>query len=393
MTKIQSRLPSRFTLLKLTSCLALLAAGSLVSAGELYKLRQLPIGSFGGEIATKADNPGFFGTVVFTHVEIDNIKDANGDDITLNAVPGGVIPLPTKTRGIPIPDGTYKLNLVPATVDFNQKMDVVNLVGGYLTETEYNGGRVAFAVNLPLMKVTRSFIATQPLGTVSPTPGAPLPAQLQAAINQLAAGVNVQVQAGVAASSVSQNQDVTGIGDTEMSMVWIRHKDNMKIAAGMSVYVPTGKYDKNRGPNPGYGDFYTIRPGVAVTYALNPDNASNTWDSGVTLAARIAYGMNTKNKDTDYKSGNFMYGEAAVVKVSGNWAIGSNLFLIQQVSDDSGTGVPADGARYKNMGIGPFMSFKLPGQDAGFNLGYTRNFGSRNALVASAIQMRFIKAW
>ena len=38
-------------------------------------------------------------------------------------------------------------------------------------------------------------------------------------------------------------------------------------AGGVSLFLPTGNYDKNRGPNPGFGNFYTLRPGIALSYA------------------------------------------------------------------------------------------------------------------------------
>lgn len=391
MKKNHHGIPSAFPLHKLAACLVLLGVGGTAMAGEGYKLRQSPFGSFGGEIAAKADSPGFFGTAILTDVKIEEVKDGDGNNIT---VPGRSVPMPTgtPTKGA-VPDGTYQLVVKPGTIDFNQKQTNVNLIGGYLTETEYSSGRIAFAVNVPIIKMSRTFVVTQADGTVSPTVNPAFPPALQGGIAAVGAAVNTQVKAAVAATSAAQNAEVSGLGDTELSTVWIHHKDHLKVAAGVSVYVPTGKYDKNRGPNPGFGDFYTIRPGVAVSYALNPDKTSNAWDSGVTIAGRVSYGMNTKNKETDYKSGNFIYGEAAIVKVSGDWAFGTNVLAIQQTTDDEGTGVPVDGARYKNFGYGPFVSYKLPGQDAGFNFSVMRNFGSRNALVAQGLQLRFIKAW
>jgi hypothetical protein len=201
------------------------------------------------------------------------------------------------------------------------------------------------------------------------------------------------VQAGVAAVAASHNKEVSGFGDTELSMVWIKHKDRLKVAAGVSLFVPTGVYDKTRGPNPGFGSFYTLRPGIALTYSLNADHAASTWDSGVTVAGRLSYGINSTNTETDYRSGNFLYGEVAAMKVMGNWAFGSNLLVTQQVTDDSGVGAPADGNRYHTFGIGPFLSYKIPGKDAGFNLQYSDNFGARNALVVKSLQLRFVKAW
>ena len=378
-------------LLQTAACLALIGAGAPALAGEAYKLRQSPIGQFGGEMAASADNPGFFGTAALTYLRIDRVLDENGNDIS---VPARAQPLPTATpTGGAVPNGTYTLIVPPGSIDFHQTQTQLNLLGGYVTDSKYGDGRLLFAINLPLIRQSRSFLAAQALGTVSPTPPAGTPAPLLGAINAVAAGTNAAIQSGLAAGAASQNAEVSGIGDVELSMAWIRQMDRLKIAAGASLYLPTGTYDKARGPNPGFGNFYTLRPGVALTYSLNPNHTDSTWDAGVTLAGRISYGVNSSNKDTDYRSGNFLYTEVGVIKVSGNWAYGANLLSLQQVSDDSGTGAPANGNRLKNFSAGPFLSYKLPGKDAGFNLHYSQNFGGRNTLLAKALQLRFIKAW
>jgi hypothetical protein len=369
------------TLLKMAGCLVLAGIGLNATAVEGFKLRQSPIGAFGGEMAAGVDNPGLFGTASLTHVDISKVVDGNGNGITL---PAQTVPLA----------GAFRLNVAPGSIDFHQSQTQLNLVGGYLTESLYANGRLAFAVNVPVITMGRSFMGMQPLGTVSPIP---VPGPIAAG----AVVANNTVQARVAASSATQNVGVTGFGDTELSAVWVRHQDRLKVAAGVSLFVPTGAYDKNRGPNPGSGNFYTVRPGVAVTYALNPNSSGSTWDAGVTLAGRLSYGVNSTNKDTDYRSGKFVYAEVGAVKVSGNWAFGTNLLAIQQVSNDTspligstclGT-VDAAGCRYKTYGVGPFVSYKLPGKDAGFNLQYSQNFGGRNALVAKSLQLRFVKAW
>jgi hypothetical protein len=378
-------------LIKSVICLALAAIGMNAQAGEGYKLRQSAVGLFGGEMAASADNPGFFGTVGLTSADIYKIVDGSGNKIVL---PGRTVPLPTGTpTGGALPNGTYSVVVPDGTIDFSQKQTQVNLVGGYLTEGTYADGKIAFAVNIPLIKQSRTFITTQGTGVVSPTPPAAMPAPLKGAIAAVAAAVNAQVVAGVAAQAATQNVDTSGIGDTELSMLWVHHVDRLKVVAGASLYVPTGSYDKNRGPNPGFGNFYTLRPGVAVTYSLNKNHTDSAWDAGVTIAGRVSYGFNTTNKDTDYRSGNFLYAEAGITKVTGDWAFGANVLVVQQTTDDSGTGAPADGARYKNYGAGPFISYKIPGMDAGFNLHYTENFGSQNALVARTVQLRFIRAW
>jgi len=353
-------------------------------AAESYKLRQAPVGAFGGEIAASADKPGFFGTASLTSLQIYSIADAAGNDVA----PPAISPIQLN------PALPYKVAFPAGKLAFNQDQTQLNLVGGYLTESTYGNGHVAFAINLPFIQQKRTYVVTQPAGTL--TPAATVPPLSPAIVGQLNAGTaaaNAQVQARIAAASAIQNLEVSGMGDTELSTVWVRHADRLKVAAGVSLFVPTGSYDKNRGPNPGFGNFYTLRPGVAVTYNLNPKHTDASWDAGVTIAGRVSYGINTRNKDTDYKSGNFIYAEGGIVKVNGNWAYGVNVLSTQQISDDTGTGVPAGGNRYKTNGVGPFVSYKLPGKDAGVNLQYSDNFGGRNAIVAKSLQLRFVKAW
>lgn len=367
---------------RLMTLLLLGLGAATVQAGEGYKLRQAPVGAFGGEIASGADNPGLFGTASLSLIDIYKVVDGNGNTIQ----PAPVPPVQLTPN--------FKLDFPAGSLDVRQKQTQLNLLGGYLSENVYAGGRLAFAVNVPLITVNRSFVVTQAAGTLSPTPTSPpLSATQMGQLSAAAQQANSSVQARVLAASASQNADVTGLGDTELSMVWVRHQDRLKVAAGASVFLPTGEYDKNRGPNPGFGNFVTLRPGVAVSYALNPNHTQSSWDSGVTVAGRLSYGINTVNIDTNYKSGNFVYAELGVAKVTGNWAFGANVLTIRQVTDDSGTGATLGANRYKNNGFGPFVSYKLPGRDAGFNLQYSDNFGSENALVARVLQLRFIKAW
>jgi hypothetical protein len=375
--------PRQFILASLP-WVCLLACGLNAQAAESYKLRQPPVGAFGGEIAASADNPGFFGTASLTQLQIYKIADANGN----NVAPASIAPIQLN------PALPYKVAFPTGSLAFNQDQTQLNLVGGYLTEGTYGDGHVAFAINVPFIQQKRTFVVTQPAGTLTPaatTP--PLSAAIVGQLNAGAAQANAQVQAKVLAAGVNQNLETSGLGDTELSTVWVRHVDRLKVAAGVSLFVPTGSYDKNRGPNPGFGNFYTLRPGVAVTYNLNPKHSDETWDSGVTIAGRVSYGLNTRNKDTDYKSGNFIYSEGGIVKVRGDWAYGVNVFSIQQISDDTGSGATLGGNRYKTNGVGPFVSFKLPGKDAGFNLQYSDNFGGRNAIVVKSLQLRFVKAW
>jgi hypothetical protein len=375
------------------TCGVFIACGMSANAAENYKLRQSPVGSFGGDIATPADKPGFFGTASLTQVSIEGIKGPTGAQLT-QAGPFSNTPLGSVNPAFAALNA-IKVSVGDGAVSLLQDQTQLNVAGGYLTESKYADGRIAFVANIPLMKQSRTALLTYPNATFS----SPIPA-----INNynviIPAAINGAVAAGAASASKTASDDISGFGDTELSAVWIRHTDRLKVAAGISVFVPTGKYSVARDAvlqtNPGFGDFYTIRPGVAFTYNLNPNHTHQDWDAGVTIAGRIAYGVNTVNKDTKYKSGNFVYSEAAIVKVSGDWALGMNVFSTQQVSDDTYSGTNTTKTmygRYQTLGGGPFISYKIPGENAGINFQVNDNYQGKNAIKVKSYQLRLIKAF
>jgi len=382
-----------------------IACGMNAHAAENFKLRQSPLGSFGGDIATPADKPGFFGTASLTQANIEGIKGPTGEAYTK---PTGVTNLSLTNLAALKQDarinaalasnpalGPMQVTVDNTKVSLKQDQTVVNLAFGYLTETKYSEGRVAFVANVPLLKQSRTLLLTP--SPVSFSPSQPQYASARPTVSGLLNQANIN---DANDKSNLATGDATGLGDIELSTVWVRHTGPLKVAAGVSVYVPTGKYnavsDANSQANPGFGNFYTIRPGVAFTYNLNPSQAQQDWDAGVTIAGRVSYGVNTVNKDTLYKSGNFIYSEAAVVKVSGDWAVGMNVFSTQQVTDDTYSGTDLTklvNGRYKTLGGGPFVSYKIPGTDAGLNFQVNNNFQGRNAINVKSYQLRLIKAF
>ena len=369
--------------------LACLSANALAAEG--FRLRHPPVGLFGPEIAGRVDTPGFFGTASLSHARVDEVVGNSGDTL---ALPARVLPLPTGApTGGAVPNGTYALQVPAGRVDLAQNQTQLNLVGGLVTRPDYAGGSFALRVNVPFIRQSRSFAATQPPGAVAPAPSAQLPAQLRGAISAVAAAANAQVQSTLAASAATQNTDVSGLGDIELSAAWVRRIERLRVAANLNLHLPTGKYDRTRGPNPGFGDFYTLQPSVAVTYALGDSLDSPRWAQGVSLAGRVSYGVNSTNRDTDYRTGNFIALECAAVKVMGPWAVGANLLSVQQVTDDRAAGVVVADSRYRSHAAGPFVAYKFPGRDLAFNVQLSQSFGGRNALVARTLQLRLVGAW
>lgn len=370
---------------------AFAALPTSVLAAEGFRLRHPPVGLFGPEIAARVDAPGFFGTVSLSHARVDDVVGNSGDTL---AVPARVRPLPTgaATAGA-VPNGTYALQVPAGRVDLSQTQTQLNLVGGLVTRADYAGGSFAVRLNIPLIRQSRSFLATQAQGAVSPVPSAQLPAQLRGAISAVAAAANAQVQSALAATAATHNTDVSGLGDIELSAAWVRRMERLRVAASLNLHLPTGKYDRARGPNPGFGDFYTLQSGVALTYALGGSTDIPRWMQGVSLAGRASYGVNSTNRDTDYRSGNFVALEGAAVKVMGPWAVGANLLSVHQVTDDRAAGAVVPDMRYRTHAAGPFVAYKFAGRDLAFNAQLSQSFGGRNALVARTLQFRLVGAW
>ena len=113
----------------------------------------------------------------------------------------------------------------------------------------------------------------------------------------------------------------------------------------------------------------------------------------MTLAGRAVYGVNSTNRDTDYRTGNYAAVEGAVVKVIGAWAAGANLLALRQVTDDRAAGVAVADSRYRTNAAGPFVAYKLPGRDMALNLHWSQSFGGRNALVSRTLQLRVVGTW
>ena len=375
-------------LLSAISVASMFVSGTHANAAESWKLRQSPNGSFGGDIFAPAEKPGFFGGVSIATPTITGVKGPTGNTVT---TPSGVTNVPlgalSQAAASALAPNNYTVSVAEGAVVLNQDQTQINLGGGYITEGTYADGKLMFAANVPFIKATRTGSLVFPSATFSGPAG---PAQLPATIT---GPVNASVKAGADARAKLASGSTEGLGDTELSTVWIKNTDRLRVTAGVSLFVPTGKFDPvrqaNLQANTGSGDFYTVRPGASFAYNLDPKER-------ITVAGRFAYGFNTVNKDTQYKSGNFVYAEGAIAKVIGDVAFGLNVYSIQQISDDSYSGTDKKiviNGRYKTMGGGPFISYKLPGQDMALNFQISNNFKGENAIVVKTYQLRLMRAF
>ncbi len=103
--------------------------------------------------------------------------------------------------------------------------------------------------------------------------------------------------------------------------------DGWHLGAGLGVYVPVGTYSVNAAINPGQ-PFWTVEPGVAVTWAKDGWNAS----------LHMVYDINSENPDTHYRSGDQLFANATLTRKVGGWEVGPVAYFQKQVTEDRNEG-------------------------------------------------------
>ena len=301
---------------------ALFAIAGHAYAADGWKLRFPLSGTLGGEIVSNKLNPGLFGNVVVTQVEVDKVS------------------------------GNY-------------------------------GGRLVFSVNIPHASLSRTFTVTGTTPTLSSLAPAVVPlqaaAQAQAAVQQ---GFGTNYQATLASNSAKGTGSASAVGDIEVTGAWVQVKDNVKVVLGTTLAMPTGQYDKDSALNVGFGNYYTLRSGAAVSFKTNEN---------LTLGARASLGFNSPNTDNGVRTGNFWGLDLAAAYLTPIGVFGPHLLQVTQYEDDQGGNF--GGNRFSATGAGVFYTTLIRPINAGLNFSYMQMLDSRNALSGSFVQIRLTKAF
>jgi len=355
-------------------------AGSALAA-DGFKVRFPLSGSLGGEIVAPVDNPGLFASLVLTQIDLDKLADGTGNayqQVRSSSITTPVIAGAVRTATY---SGTVRL-------DLKQKQTNANLIVGYLSEPNFAGGRLAMTFNLPytprLDRQLTASGATPTLSTLTPAlTSPPLPAGTGAAAQaQTQAGFNASYPAGLAASSAGASGSREGLGDAELSGAWVYRKDDLKVVAGVTLVIPTGSYEASSSINVGFGNYYTVRPGVAVAFNAAP------W---LTLGGRGSVAFNGRNKDNQIRSGDFTALDLAAAIRTPYGVFGPHVLIVNQFKDDTGGTFGAN--RFSSTGVGAFYTVLIPGIDTAVNVAYMRTTSAKNALSGSFFQLRASKAF
>ena len=220
-------------------------------------------------------------------------------------------------------------NLGPAgattLIRTNEQINVYGLLPrlSYMSSTTFLGATLGGTVLLPLVTKGSTASVTSVGSTTLSGVAAALPSANQAALIGL---VNAGVTQGAGALASENSNKTFGPGDLEFSPILRWSTEATQTLFILTTVAPTGDYDKNRAANPSAGKFWTFRPAVQFSYI------GDGWDVGT----RVAYSYNTRNTQTQYKSGSYLNWDLAAMKsVSESTRVGLSGYAVDQLNKDS----------------------------------------------------------
>jgi hypothetical protein len=149
---------------------------------------------------------------------------------------------------------------------------------------------------------------------------------------------------GSANVSLSEN----GVADSivmPLNLSW--HNGNWHMNAAVSFYVPTGGY--SRGSLSVGRNMWAVWPSFAATWF----DMMSGWD----ISSSFTLVIPGENEATDYQSGVVFHMDWAIGKHFGAWEIGVAGNVVEQITDDSGSGAQLGAFRMESFGIGPAVSY------------------------------------
>ncbi len=163
-------------------------------------------------------------------------------------------------------------------------------------------------------------------------------------------------------NTIRRKDSASGLGDVTLLPAMLAWKsDSWQYNALLMIFAPTGDYEQGKLANPGY-NYWTFDPTVGVSY--------NNAKTGFNAALHAGFSFNTENSDTDYQSGTAFHLEASVQQLlplgPGFAGIGVEGFMIEQVSGDSGSGARLGDFKSSTAGLGPVLTYLLPGESQNF---------------------------
>jgi hypothetical protein len=328
-------------------------------AAEGFHVRYSLYGGTGAGIFSQPVKPGWTGGVSYSYSDVTALTGADGGTMVTSTPAGSV------SGGA----ATYPANPVQVhATGFSEQMSVAV---AFVPEATVAGGRIVLGLTTGFGRKSQQIRAVGTTPSLTPNLGA-----------GAAATFNAQYQGYIAGLAAADTKSEEGVSDSDINVNWIQSSQTMRLSAGLSLIVPTGKYSTASGPHIGYGRYYTLRPNAQVVWFSSPD-----WGH----SAKLTLGLNTVNKDSNVRSGNWGALEMASSRMTSLGPVGVQLVRIQQFRDDIGGTWGVNRYRMTNGGV--FWATKIPVLDAGLSMNFMQTLDSRNAKEGRFYQLRLSKSF
>jgi hypothetical protein len=341
-------------------------AAFAASATEKFDLRYAP-GSGGGDLSAPLEAGSYFQLPTFIYrakITSDPMNVTQGAEELFTG------PLAPLAAAFPAANAT---TAVTSKVKVEANVLLPRWI--WMSKHEWLGATVGATAMLPLMQKRLDVTTQVGSTTVSGVDPTALSALTGGALttDALAAVTNSAVSSGASAQASAFSGSRFGAGDLELAPLLRWSRESQQVIFAPTIVLPTGQYDKNRAVNAGAGNYYTFRP------TLQFGHIGDKWDFG----ARAALSINTKNKDTGYRSGNVLNLDYALMhSLSDQFRAGVNGYAVVQTTRDRSDSVPdasqaltAD-RKGRVYGIGPGMAWIKGAGDMLLDARLVKEFGA-----------------
>jgi hypothetical protein len=172
----------------------------------------------------------------------------------------------------------------------------------------------------------------------------------------------------------------SGLGDMDVG-VGLAYHASPKFHYGFAVdtFAPTGRYSKNELFNAGR-NYWSMQSIAGFTY---------TQPRGPNADLKLMYNVNTRNHDTDYRSGNELHADYVLAwSFNPRFAAGIGGYFYHQTTDDRAPGLTV-GNRGHALGIGP--NFKYDNGKGWFlTAKYQQEYRVRNRPSGSGLYLKAV---
>lgn len=124
------------------------------------------------------------------------------------------------------------------------------------------------------------------------------------------------------------NINPAGVHNTYLvpaELSWKLGDSGFFVKAGLGVYIPDGSISGPSGLTTVGNPWWTLQPELLVSYIKD----------GWSLTANFFYETNTRNTETNYKTGDILHAEFAATRTFGKWTVGPVAYYVGQVTNDS----------------------------------------------------------